>query len=87
MQVNASMQTYIVNLVTLLLAFWWDFWHLLHCIWHTVYIQLVLSGNFGCLLCLVTPLTDYYIVAGVVYQAPDLSSVINSRLVRHFIYH
>lgn len=29
-----------------------------------------------------TPLADYYIIAGVVYQAPDLSSVINSRLVR-----
>nr|CAG4644322.1 EOG090X0E0D [Lepidurus arcticus] len=29
----------------------------------------------------VTPLTDYYIVAGVVYQAPDLGSVINSRIL------
>ena len=29
----------------------------------------------------VTPLADYYIIAGVVYQAPDLASVINSRLV------
>jgi hypothetical protein len=29
----------------------------------------------------VTPLTDYYIIAGVVYQAPDLASVLNSRLV------
>ncbi|XP_043483233.1 mediator of RNA polymerase II transcription subunit 6 [Leptopilina heterotoma] len=28
-----------------------------------------------------TPLADYYIIAGVVYQAPDLSSVINSRLL------
>lgn len=28
------------------------------------------------------PLTDYYVVAGTVYQAPDLVSVINSRLVR-----
>lgn len=28
----------------------------------------------------VTPLADYYILAGVVYQAPDLCSVINSRL-------
>lgn len=31
----------------------------------------------------VTPLADYYIIAGVVYQAPDLASVINSRLVCH----
>lgn len=29
----------------------------------------------------VTPLADYYIIAGVVYQAPDLASVLNSRLV------
>lgn len=29
------------------------------------------------------PVADYYIIAGVVYQAPDLVSVINSRLVRH----
>lgn len=28
-----------------------------------------------------TPLADYYIIAGVVYQAPDLASVVNSRLV------
>lgn len=29
----------------------------------------------------VTPLADYYISAGVVYQAPDLGSVVNSRMV------
>lgn len=29
----------------------------------------------------VTPLADYYIIAGTVYQAPDLASVFNSRLV------
>lgn len=29
----------------------------------------------------VTPLTDYYIIAGIVYQAPDLGSVINSRIL------
>lgn len=29
----------------------------------------------------VTPLADYYMLAGVVYQAPDLCSVINSRLL------
>ena len=29
----------------------------------------------------VTPLADYYIIAGVVYQAPDLGSVLNSRIV------
>lgn len=28
-----------------------------------------------------TPLADYYIIAGIVYQAPDLASVFNSRLV------
>ncbi|XP_075228570.1 mediator complex subunit 6 isoform X2 [Lycorma delicatula] len=27
-----------------------------------------------------TPLADYYIIAGVVYQAPDLASILNSRL-------
>ena len=29
----------------------------------------------------VTPLADYYVIAGKVYQVPDLGSVINSRLV------
>nr|CAD7400419.1 unnamed protein product [Timema poppensis] len=29
----------------------------------------------------VTPLADYYIIAGTIYQAPDLLSVINSRLI------
>jgi len=29
----------------------------------------------------VTPLADYYITNGIVYQAPDLGSVLNSRLV------
>ena len=29
----------------------------------------------------VTPISDYYIVAGIVYQAPDLGSVVNSRLL------
>uniref|UniRef100_A0A8D9B018 Mediator of RNA polymerase II transcription subunit 6 n=1 Tax=Cacopsylla melanoneura TaxID=428564 RepID=A0A8D9B018_9HEMI len=28
-----------------------------------------------------TPIADYYIIAGVVYMAPDLASVISSRLV------
>ena len=28
-----------------------------------------------------TPIADYYILAGVVYQAPDLCSVSNSRMV------
>lgn len=28
-----------------------------------------------------TPLADYYIIAGIVYQAPDLISVINSRII------
>ena len=29
----------------------------------------------------VTPLADYYIIAGVVYQGPDLASIVNSRVV------
>ncbi|XP_014785185.1 mediator of RNA polymerase II transcription subunit 6 isoform X1 [Octopus bimaculoides] len=29
----------------------------------------------------VTPLADYYISAGIVYQAPDLGSVVNSRML------
>lgn len=31
----------------------------------------------------VIPLADYYIIAGVIYQAPDLGSVVNSRVVSH----
>lgn len=27
------------------------------------------------------PLADYYIIAGVVHQAPDLASILNSRIV------
>jgi len=30
---------------------------------------------------IVTPIADYYIIAGVVYQAPDLASVLSSRLL------
>ena len=30
---------------------------------------------------LVTPLADYYILNGIVYQCPDIQSVVNSRLV------
>lgn len=29
----------------------------------------------------VTPLADYYVLAGYIYQAPDLNSVINSRML------
>ncbi|XP_033125836.1 mediator of RNA polymerase II transcription subunit 6-like [Anneissia japonica] len=29
----------------------------------------------------VTPLADYYIIAGVIYQAPDLCSVLNARML------
>lgn len=47
---------------------------------------LVLGCNFPkTLLCFsfpVIPLSDYYIIAGVVYQAPDLGTVISSRVVR-----
>jgi mediator of RNA polymerase II transcription subunit 6 len=32
------------------------------------------------------PLADYYIIAGTVYQAPDLASVFNSRLLSS-VYH
>ncbi|KAG1667341.1 Mediator of RNA polymerase II transcription subunit 6 [Nymphon striatum] len=34
----------------------------------------------------VIPLADYYIIAGVVYQAPDLGSVVNSRVLSA-VYH
>lgn len=34
----------------------------------------------------VTPLAEYYIIAGIVYQAPDLASVLNSRLLSA-VYH
>lgn len=34
----------------------------------------------------VTPIADYYIIAGTVYQAPDLASVFNSRLVWRIVW-
>jgi len=36
-------------------------------------------------ICAVEPIAEYYIIAGIVYQAPDLVSVINARLVRWWI--
>lgn len=33
-----------------------------------------------------SPVADYYIIAGVVYQAPDLGSVVSSRLVSGKVY-
>ena len=32
-----------------------------------------------------TPIADYYIIAGVVYQAPDLATVVNARLVYNIL--
>lgn len=37
--------------------------------------------TFPCFYFPVIPLSDYYIIAGVVYQAPDLGTVISSRVV------
>lgn len=33
----------------------------------------------------VTPLADYYVLGGTVYQCPDIWSIINSRLVSSII--
>jgi len=47
--------------------------------------KIVVVSEINCwklCLCVVVPITDYYIIAGIVYQAPDLISVINARLVR-----
>ena len=30
----------------------------------------------------VTPMADFYIIDGTIYQAPDLGSVVNSRIVK-----
>jgi len=43
--------------------------------------QKMLCINVVCVVYLVTPLADYYILGGVVYQCPDLRAVINSRMV------
>ena len=29
----------------------------------------------------VTPISDYYVIAGIVYQAPDIGSILNSRIL------
>ena len=36
-----------------------------------------------------TPMADYYIICGMVYKAPDLANVINSRIVScmHILLH
>ena len=45
-------------------------------------LQLVgCSQSVCCVVVPVTPLADYYIIAGVVYQGPDLASIVNSRVV------
>jgi len=33
-----------------------------------------------------TPIADYHIIAGTIYQAPDLASVLNSRIVSAFLF-
>lgn len=45
-----------------------------------------IENGFTVVIITVTTIADYYIVAGVVYQAPDLQSVINSRVVGGLLY-
>lgn len=45
-----------------------------------------IENGFAVVIITVTTIADYYIVAGVVYQAPDLQSVINSRVVGGLLY-
>lgn len=44
------------------------------------------ENGFTVVIITVTTIADYYVVAGVVYQAPDLQSVINSRVVGGLLY-
>ena len=57
---------------------------------HLIKVYFCLSchiSSFALILwmCIVIPLADYYVLGGVVYQCPDLWSIINSRLVCLFI--
>lgn len=47
---------------------------------HGVHACSTIIGNTYIVL-IVIPLADYYILGGVVYQCPDLWSIIHSRLV------
>ena len=62
------------------------FWVKKKCLtWNYAFVWSCVTMNFD--LCFAaTPQTDYYIIAGVVYQAPDLCTVINSRLVCSLVY-
>lgn len=49
--------------------------------WIMLYTDYRVHYFFTCTVRAVTPFADYYILGGVVYQCPDLWSIINSRLV------
>lgn len=49
---------------------------------HNLACENLIVSSTVCFHPLVIPMADYYIIAGVVYQAPDLGTVISSRAVR-----
>lgn len=59
-----------------------NFFFIIYSIVSTMFSNLMMDKKN---ISLVTALAFYYVLAGVVYQAPDVGSLINSRLVRFLL--
>ena len=58
-----------------------------HSLTINLYVTMTCCSSICHLIYVVSPVADYYILAGTVYQCPDLKSVLNSRLVNTLTTH